>query len=207
MRQTRALAADSDDEKRLERAERMAERRAGANRRKLEEADKLRKSLREAQEKGRTPARSDSVPTPAAAKPLLPRPAGPVICFGWGEAGHVRRDCPKRPVLAYPFTLVGGSVPVSTGGEWSTCGEVRSGVGLSLDVLQCVELPPDVLQFDAPEGSPCLAEEVVSKGRCWEIEDSKISVLDGMAVRGRLRQHIFLLGKRASCHTMDYRHD
>ena len=86
--------------------------------------------------------------------------------------------------MAYPFTLIGGSVPVSTG---STCGEMRSGVGMSLDELRCVELPPDVLQFDAPEGSPCLAEEVV---RCWEIEDSKISVLGGMAVRGRLRQHI-----------------
>ena len=69
-----ALAADSDDEKRLKRAERVAERKVAA---KTEGVEKARKAAREAREGVRVPARWDSVGAPALTKPLLSRPVVP----------------------------------------------------------------------------------------------------------------------------------
>ena len=99
----------------------MAKRRSVAKKRKLEEAEKLRKSVREAQERGRVPARLNPGPVPAG--PLLPRPGGPVVCFGCGEAGHIRRNCPRWPVLAYPL-LPDGIVH----NKWGRVGERLWGV-------------------------------------------------------------------------------
>ena len=100
-----ALAADSND-KRLERAKRVAELKVAAKK-KMEGVEKARKAAWEAQEGMRVLARWDSVGAPALAKPLLSRPGGPMVCYSCSKAGHFKRECPKKPAAVYPLGSVG----------------------------------------------------------------------------------------------------
>ena len=106
---TDELAEDSDDEKRIEKAEKAAKLKATKRRRK--QAGKLAGRLR-------TTSSRTAAATPLAAPPLLqpttrrpsmatgamPRsgPVGP--CFACGEMGHLRLHCPK-----VASTVEGGS--------------------------------------------------------------------------------------------------
>ena len=124
-----ALALDSDDEKRLERAERMAEHKVTAKKRKSDDVEKVRKAAREVQERAKASARWDGVEAPLAAKPMLSRPAGPVVCYGCDKAGHFKRDCPKRPSVVYPLVVKdsvrkgGAHVGIQAQGEWGGHGK------------------------------------------------------------------------------------
>jgi len=98
---TDELAEDSDNEKRLEKAEKAAERKAAKRKRKrVEPTAKTGKGRYNAQQ----PGPSGSAPVSAAMiyppkRPqLVPAPmrtAGP--CFACGEMGHLRSYCPKTP--------------------------------------------------------------------------------------------------------------
>ena len=99
-----SLAVDSDDEKKLERPERTAERKVAAKRRTSEEVEKARKVACEVQERSKAIARWDGAGVQWAAKPVLARPLGPVVCYGCGETGHFKRECPKKPSGVYPLT-------------------------------------------------------------------------------------------------------
>ena len=98
-----SLAVDSDDKEARERAERTAERKVTAKRKKSEEVEKARKVAREVQERPKAGARWNRAGVQWAAKPVLARPLGPVVCYGCGEADHFKRECPKKPSEGYPF--------------------------------------------------------------------------------------------------------
>ncbi len=96
------LAADSDDEKRIEKAEKATERKAAKRKRKWAEPPAKTGSTR-----GRfsavQPALPLSSPAAYAAKhpataPVLPRAVGP--CFACGEVAHLRSYCPRLPSTA-----------------------------------------------------------------------------------------------------------
>ena len=79
--ETDGLAADSDDEKRLERAERTAERKVARKRSTANEVEKAWKSVHDVPRRAKAPARWDGAGPSGLVKPLLPRPLGPVLCF------------------------------------------------------------------------------------------------------------------------------
>ena len=95
-----ALADDSDDEKRIEKAERAAERKVQAKRRK--EAAEERKGVPSGRE-----AVQREVPRPRPEeRPYKPPMFVPGICFQCGGMGHLRRDCPKRVPLSAEYPLL-----------------------------------------------------------------------------------------------------
>ena len=94
------LADDSDDEKRIEKAERAAERRAQAKRRKEAVADGRKRAPH-----GKEAAHQE-LPRPGPMEwPYKPTFA-PGICFQCGGMGHLRRDCPKRVPLSAEYPLL-----------------------------------------------------------------------------------------------------
>ena len=143
--ETDGLAADSDDEKRLERAERTAERKVARKKSKADEAEKGRRSVHDLPERAKAPARWDGAGPSGLIKPPIHRPVGPILCFLCGGPGHIKRDCPRNSVVTYPFSLVvqNGVVQARAGGELSTCGE--GGEELSPEGLHSKELSPDLL--------------------------------------------------------------
>ncbi|KAL5463210.1 hypothetical protein EMCRGX_G032089 [Ephydatia muelleri] len=190
-----ALAVDSDDEKRLDRAERAAERRANAKKRKSEDAERVKKMEHEAQDRAKAAARWSGAGVVAGAgalgKPALPRGSGPVVCYGCGEAGHFKRECPKKSVVAYPLVvehsggICGDTSALGVGGSAAPDQEAAHGLspvvlqdGLSLEGSHTVELSPEA----GTDG-----DELACTQRCWEYEEVK---KNSMAVKGRLRQHV-----------------
>eukprot|EP00731_Ephydatia_muelleri_P022428 Em0015g11a len=188
---------DSDDEKRLDRAERAAERRANAKKRKSEDAERVKKMEHEAQDRAKAAARWSGAGVVAGAgalgKPALPRGSGPVVCYGCGEAGHFKRECPKKSVVAYPLVvehsggICGDTSALGVGGSAAPDQEAAHGEGLSPVVLQdglslegshTVELSPEA----GTDG-----DELACTQRCWEYEEVE---KNSMAVKGRLRQHV-----------------
>ncbi|KAL5499646.1 hypothetical protein EMCRGX_G011099 [Ephydatia muelleri] len=96
------LADDSDDEKKIEKAEKAAERKL-AKRRKVQEVKREGLAARSCLGPGSepTPKALFASPKPAIAGAMVPRPKYPVgSCFQCGDPGHFRRECPKAAPLA-----------------------------------------------------------------------------------------------------------
>ena len=95
------LAVDSDDRKRLEKAERAAERKVAAKRKKQQD-EEARKEPR----LGGGPTRVMSATLFPVPRPILsggapaPRTPGPIVCYQCSETGHVRCTCTKTRMLA-----------------------------------------------------------------------------------------------------------
>ena len=133
------LAADSDDEKRLEKAEKEAERAANKRR---------RRSGKKNLSGGAGPSsrmRKSPVTVPP---PLLPQgparpPRVPVLgpCFSCGQFGHLARMCSKKSVYPFSQPVVGkAEIHVSTvcPGEGYGQTAVLKGSTSEVEVKQCV---------------------------------------------------------------------
>ena len=146
--ETDGLAADLDDEKRLERAERTAEHKVVRKKSKADEVEKVRRSVHDLPERAKAPARWDRAGPSGLVKPPIHHPVGPILCFLCGGPGHIKRDCPRNSVATYPFSLVvqDGVVQARAGGEPGTCGE--GGDELSTEGLHSNDLSPDLLHED-----------------------------------------------------------
>ena len=180
------LAEDSEDEKRLEKAEKAAERKAA----------KRRRTVPRTRRRGSYPPQSSQAGAPSAApvqSPLfLPkrpttapgggaRAIGP--CFACGELGHLRSFCPKTP------TEVGSK-------KWypSPSDESRSNECNSSDEGASEECASDECASDE-----CTSDDTVCQGdiahvnsRDWEAEatgqDPKVSPF--VSVQGRLKERV-----------------
>ena len=96
------LATDSEDEKRLENAEKVAERLANKRRRAGNTA--TGKKLRSNWNKGasrREPGVSGGSGPPAIVSQARPRVLGP--CFKCAAWGHLAANCPTKDRVLYPF--------------------------------------------------------------------------------------------------------
>ena len=107
--ETNSLAADSDDEKRLERT--VAHKRSKAN-----EVEKARKTMHDVPERAKAPGcgGTERVHQGWLSFCYLVR-CCVFLCDG---PGHIKRDCPRNTVGTYPFSLVvqDGVVQARTGG-------------------------------------------------------------------------------------------
>ena len=172
--ETDALADNPDDERRLENAEKAAERKMLAKKRELDAATKLKKvepGLQERPERGQAVS-TGMVSVPKSQAVQCARPGGPLVCYGCGEAGHFRRNRPKRP-------LITGVYPLSTEIMFGMrCDSPCKGDPLAPGMLPGVELSPEVLSW------------VEGKGRCWEFQAYNDDHVGGSSIRGRLKQHI-----------------
>ena len=182
---TDELAEDSDDEKRLERAEKAAEQKAAKRRKKrtIGQLGKPRGSLRPTTP-GVPVAAATTVPAPpfyragARSGTATPRPGGP--CFGCGEMGHLRAHCPKAAGTAesrkwYPFV----------GNDSSD--DVR--VDYQHDTVEGT-----TFEGEDVDSGPCVDSE--SMGRSWEVDTEKS--LATMCERKTTKSFSFLEGRITS---------
>ena len=134
------LAENSDDGRKLERAEKAAERKVAAKRRKLDTA--RGQTLAQAVSGKKEPFTAASSSAPAAAARVGSVDARrPIVCFGCGLTGHMRRECPKRS------PLVTGMYP--------------SAIPLYLD---------GVVSCHVGAGADSWTEHDPNVGRCWEFQ-------------------------------------
>eukprot|EP00731_Ephydatia_muelleri_P018538 Em0011g578a len=166
-----ALADDSEDEKRIDKAERAAERKVQAKRRK--EAADERKRVPNGRE-----AVQREVPRPRPEeRPYKPSMFAPGICFQCGGMGHLRRDCPKRVPLSAEYPLLeyehvsdtclgvdsGNVTPVEGGVDRENVTPVEG----SIESVRCWELQtadsgmPEVGQLSAQLESEFVSKAVV----------------------------------------------
>ena len=160
------LADDSEDERRMEKAEGKAEKKL-AKKRKIKE---LRaKEERGAKSPGAFPLQRpfpgkgmEAAKGPSA--PTRPTPRFPSrTCFECGESGHWRRECPKA--------LAGSAYPLAN------CKHVGS-EGKDVDMMN-VSAP---LSCSGDNGSQDVIEGV--SRRCWEVQECEVHE---SSVRGRLK--------------------
>ena len=140
------LAEDSDDEKKLEKAEKEDERAANKHRRRRSGAGNKRKCW--PRPAGPSSRQREPQPTQVAGPPpLLPqgpvRPCVPVLapCFFCGQFGHLVKSCPKKTL--YPLNQ-----PVVSKVERSADSHESGGVLIMNDIInyvievQLVTFPP-----------------------------------------------------------------
>ena len=166
-------ASNLEDERRMEKAERVAEKKV-AKKRKLRES----KTREEAVKKGVLrpsiePGMAFSPTKPPMAPKLIggmvPRPSG--SCLHCGEPGHFGRECLKA-LVSVPYPLP--NVREHMAGE-SLCfrGEVVETVTHGGGVECGKELTPDIVACEGEGGS----------GRCWEVQEGEARTI---SVRARL---------------------
>ena len=160
------LADDSEDERRMEKAEGKAEKKL-AKKRKIKE-------LRAKEERGAKPLGAFPLQRPFPGKgmeaakgpsaPTRPTPRFPSgTCFECGESGHWRRECPKA--------LAGSVYPLAN------CKHVGS-EGKDVDMMNVSAH----LSCLGDNGSPDVIEGV--SRRCWEVQECEVHE---SSVRGRLK--------------------
>ena len=197
------LAADKEDAKRLEKAEKSASSKA-AKRKKVTSTSRS-DSGRRPQSRPMEPVRRFPVPGPVnsgqppplQAQPYRPRPLGP--CWNCLEMGHIKATCPKltRP---YPLNIepvnecktmggkVGSSVTDSDACDTCQPDKVRKGDKGSEPLKACSEK-----RAYNKEGWNGLVSDKESNGldpdlsRYWELEQEGIQVSD---VQGQLLANI-----------------
>ena len=120
------LAANSDDEKRIEKAEKAAKRKV-ARKRKAAPGDKAKtpkRSMPPVQMQPHPPSTQFQLPGMRRAPTLPAKQPGP--CFACGEMGHLRSYCPKTPSSSnkvwYPFYKVHSSTECGVEKVDSVCG-------------------------------------------------------------------------------------
>ena len=167
-----ALASNPEDERKMEKAERAAEKKV-AKKRKLresktrEEAVKMG-ALRPSIEPGMAFAPTKPPMAPKLIGGMVPRPSG--SCFHCGGPGHFGRECPKALAsVAYPLP----NVREHMAGE-SLCfrGEVVETVTHGGGVERGKGLTPEIVACEGEGGS----------GRCWEVQEGEAGTI---SVRGR----------------------
>ena len=175
------LAEDSDDEKRLEKAEKAAERKAAKRKKKpIAKTGKGRYSALQPSPSGSVPV-SAPMTYPPKRPQLLSMPmraAGP--CFACGEMGHLRSYCPKTPAETrkwYPLGL--GAIKAGGDVGQSQCGgEVPGDIEfLATDSLGSTE--PVSVEVEASELGPTSVKgRLKSCLQFWESElEAPASVL------------------------------
>ena len=161
------LADDSDDEKKIEKAEKAAERKAAIAKKKLgrsaQQSTGFGREARFPQGSRRMP---EVVPVQAAPVVLPGSQARPVsgACFHCGEFGHFRRNCPKAP---------GGAAAASK--QYPFECDIHSDCDL-YDLL--------------PVGNPDFegqSPDAGLNGPIWELD---VDELHSIRVQGGLKQHI-----------------
>ena len=162
-----ALASNSEDEKRMEKAVREADR-------KVAKKHKLRDSKEAARKEAAwhelPPAFATTKPpfAPKITAGMVPKPLG--TCFHCGLLGHFRRKCPKA-LTSVPYPLI--SVNEHGAGESTCCGCSEVGNVSPNGVETVGEITPSFGTCGDVEGC----------GRCWEVQDGDTGT---MSVRGRL---------------------
>ena len=131
------LADNSDDEKKIEKSEKAAERKAAKRKKAAQKVPTTKRAMQAPQSpvilplQNQTPRRQIIVPS---AKNI--RPVGP--CFSCGEMGHLRSYCPKAEVGAkkmYPLCCEGGDVSSgSHSTEFSTVIDSRDDASSRLSI-------------------------------------------------------------------------
>ena len=193
---TDEVAEGSNDEKRLERAEKAAEQKAAKRRKKRAGSTSGRPCgqpcpsapVAMAAPTASLQCQATTTRHPGTATAPMQRAVGP--CFACGEMGHLRVHCPKTVAAAesggrwYPFDK--GDISDGCGGVSPVHGVVRQpdkecnvgGVGAMWE--EAVSMAPDGQALvDNQEVAPD------NTSRVWEVEDGELS----FSVKGRLRDH------------------
>ena len=170
-----ALASNSEDERKMEKAERAAERKV-AKKRRLKES----KTREEAAKKGGLRLSMEPmmafapVKPPMAPKPMAPKPSGGY--FHCGELGHFRRECPKA-LASVPYPLP--NVSEHMAGE-SICGR---GKNVTHNGGECMkELTPDIVACEGEGGH----------GRCWEVQEGDAGTCSPHIANPRAASQLYL---------------
>ena len=205
---TDELAEGSDDEKRLERAEKAAEQKAAKRRKKRAGSTSGRPRgqprpsapVTMAAPTASLQCQATTTRRPGAATAPMQRAVGP--CFACGEMGHLRVHCPKTVAAAesgrrwYPFDKGDISDNVyGCGGVSPVCGVVSPVHGVVRQSDKACNVGSVGAMWEeavsmAPDGQALVDNQEVAPdnmSRVWEVEDGELSF--PATIKGRLREH------------------